>query len=159
MDVDIVCVGFGPGMGGFLTTLSRKLLKEDGTPASIQPGCGTVLLVDDEELIRVTATHLLKKLGYEVLLAENGKEGVEIFAQERERIDLVISDMIMPIMDGMEMFRALQEIDPAVKVVVSSGFTRDDSLEEMRARGLAGVISKPYRLAALSQALRQALHS
>jgi CheY-like chemotaxis protein len=120
-------------------------------------GSGRILVVDDEEIMRITAEELLKYLGYDVLLAADGKEGADIFAKEHDKIDLVMLDMVMPVMNGRECFRELKRIDPAVKVVISSGFVLDDSLNEMRASGLAGFIKKPFQTADLSRVVSNAL--
>ena len=120
-------------------------------------GNGRVLVVDDEPVMRATAEAILTELGYEVLLAENGREGLARFQETHAEIDLVLLDMIMPEMNGRDCFLAMREIDPRVRVVLSSGFTLDEDLDDLREKGLRGFVRKPYRVATLSHALADAL--
>ncbi len=137
-------------------------LATDGTVVkkavqTMQRGSGRILVVDDEEVMRVTAKAILEGLGYEIILAENGKQAVDIFEQEAGAIDLVLLDMVMPVMNGRDCFAALQKHDPDVAVLLSSGFTREEDLKELKLMGLKGFIRKPYRSASLSQAVHEML--
>ena len=114
-------------------------------------GSGTILVVDDEELIRATASLLLENLGYTVLLAENGQEAVDIYKKKIDIIDLVILDMVMPVLDGRETFEKITEINPDAKVIISSGYTKNISVANMMNQGLSGAISKPGNQLELSQ--------
>ena len=87
---------------------------------------GTVLLVDDEELIRASGQRLLRALGYRVLLAEDGAEALEIYGERQGEIVMVLLDMVMPVMDGVDAFLKLRELDPEVKVLLTSGHTIED---------------------------------
>jgi len=120
-------------------------------------GSGCILVIDDEEIMRVTAVELLKYLGYDAIVAADGKEGAEIYAGEHDSIDLVLLDMVMPVMNGRECFRELKRINPEVKVVISSGFVLDESLNELRSEGLAGFIKKPFQTADLSRIIADAM--
>ena len=100
---------------------------------------------------------MLQKMGYQVLLAENGREAIELFQQRHEEIDLIILDMIMPIMNGRETFVEMRKIDAHCNVLIASGFTKNESLAELRKAGLAGFIHKPYRDYELSQLLAKVL--
>lgn len=111
---------------------------------AVEKGSGTILLVDDEKIIRMTVEPLLTKLGYKVFLAEDGLEGLEIFKKEKDKISIVISDMIMPRMNGRELFYEIRKISPSCPFIISSGFTRDENLSEMREDGLSGFIQKPF---------------
>ncbi|MFP4445348.1 MAG: PAS domain S-box protein, partial [Desulfosudaceae bacterium] len=129
-------------------------------PASSEqmiPGHGTILLVDDEENIRSTGRQILLQLGYRVLLAENGRQALEVFAEHRQEIELVILDMVMPEMNGRECFFALRQMAPEIPVLLSSGFTRDEDRQEMEAAGLNGFIQKPYRAAEFSRIIAEIL--
>ena len=108
-------------------------------------GNGQILLVDDEELIRVTGKYSLNEMGYDVLLAGNGIEAVDIFKEKFAEIDLVVMDMIMPEMNGREAFYKMKEIDPNCKIIISSGFTKDDNLKKLKEDGLLGFIQKPFK--------------
>ncbi|MBE1298889.1 MAG: PAS domain S-box protein [Alteromonadaceae bacterium] len=109
----------------------------------------TILVVDDEEAVRQLFKDSLAALGYETILAPDGVEALEIFKSQKNNIDLVILDMIMPIMSGKEVYLALRNIDPNVKVMIASGYTAGNSLTEMVELGVATTISKPFRLTTL----------
>lgn len=123
----------------------------------ITAGKGCILVIDDEAIIRTTARLMLEQLGYEIVEAENGKEGINMYKEYGDTIDLVLLDMLMPVMEGTECFHKLQEIDPRVSVIISSGFTRDADLHRMRKDGLRGFVRKPYNLAELSTVVAQVL--
>ncbi len=122
-------------------------------------GSGRILIIDDEQVIRVTATAILESLGYETVTAVNGQEGLEIYEQEFEKIDLVLLDMIMPVMNGRECYSRLKEINPDVKVILASGFSKEEDLHQMKKSGLSGFINKPYGVATLSQLIKKVMIS
>ena len=103
-----------------------------------------VLLVDDEHIVRLTATGLLESLGYRVLVASDGIEAVELFSQRSEEIDVVLLDLIMPEMDGRASFAAMRKIDSRVPIVLSSGWGYETAARDFPEQGLAGLITKPY---------------
>ncbi len=120
---------------------------------------GCILVVDDEPVIRTTAHNILQELGYTVILAIDGREGLEIYQQRHAQIDLVLLDMVMPRMGGMECFHELRKVNPATRVLISSGFARDGGLQELQQLGILGFIKKPYRRAELARAVAQALRN
>ena len=120
-------------------------------------GTGHILLVDDEEYIRMTEKLLLEDMGYRVLLASDGREAVEIFQKNHENIDIVIMDMMMPEMDGYEACQKMKEIDTNCKVIITSGFTDNTPLGESSQAEVAGFIRKPYKISELSQLIAQIL--
>lgn len=122
----------------------------------IARGVGTVLLVDDEEVIRVTGKHMLEQMGYTVHVAENGKEAVRFMRNGTHRIDVIILDMIMPVMDGKEAVESIRKMDANVKIIISSGFIKKDQLSTLNGLMLDGFIHKPYRMSELSQIMAQA---
>lgn len=122
-------------------------------------GSGTILLVDDEEIIRITSKKMLEDMGYDLLVAKNGLEATEIFKESHHKIDLVLMDMIMPKMGGYDAFLKMKEISPDCKIIIASGFSKDDSLYNLRKRGLSGFIRKPYKTEALSTLLNDLLSS
>jgi len=128
----------------------KSLTKDLKTEATIT-GEGLVLIVDDEPVVRATARLMLERLGYETMEAENGQEGVELYRQHQNSIQLILLDMIMPVMDGTECFNALRKINPKARVIISSGFSRDADLADLKQRGLGGFIRKPYNMAELSK--------
>lgn len=129
--------------------------RPDILPAS---GSETVLLVDDEDLVRELGQRILMRSGYTVLMATNGEEALEIYGREKEHITLVILDLIMPAMGGKDCLKKLLEIDPEAKVLVASGYSPDASTEECLDRGAKGFVAKPFRVKELLQQVRTALH-
>lgn len=109
----------------------------------------TILVVDDEEAVRQLFKDSLKALGYETILMPDGVAAIELFKSQHDDIDLVILDMVMPLISGKEVYLALRNIDPNVKVMIASGYTAGDSLSEMIELGVAQTISKPFRLTTL----------
>ncbi|MGL1886018.1 MAG: PAS domain S-box protein [Reichenbachiella sp.] len=132
---------------------SGEEIKTEKITKPIFKGTGQVLLVDDEEFIRKTGKHSLEYMGYKVLEAKNGLEALEIFKQNHLEVQFVIMDMIMPEMNGREAFFKMKEIDDNCKVIVSSGFTKNENLNELKNAGLAGFIQKPFRIDDLSKLL------
>ena len=120
-------------------------------------GKGTVLLVDDEETIRALGARMLASLGLRRCSAADGREALEVYAEHRDEISLVVLDLTMPHMDGEETFRELRRLDPEVRVVMSSGYTEQDVTARFAGKGLAGFVQKPYTLAQLKEQLRMAL--
>jgi CheY-like chemotaxis protein len=132
--------------------------KMTDTSPELVPGIGRILVVDDEEGVRDTACDILEDLGYLVDLAEDGKDGLAQFEKSPDAYDLVLLDMVMPKMNGRECFARMKQIKPDVRVILSSGFTREGELEEMKSNGLNAFIRKPYRSVALSQVIHEVLH-
>ena len=139
--------------------VAEKSAESEPETAAPDPlkGHETILVVDDEESIRRVTRAGLESLGYTVLLAEDGAKAVEIHQKEREQIDLVLLDYIMPEMDGEETYRRLKQIDPCVRVVAVSGYDEKSKVKPLLDAGVDGFLHKPYHLPELSQALRQVL--
>jgi len=132
------------------------------TPKSeerILSGNGLILLVDDEEIIRITAQMMLEELNYKVIIAHNGREAVDIYRQRHAEINLVILDMIMPEMNGREAFTEMAKINPSIRAIISSGFSRDSSLETLMQSGLKGFVRKPYRMSELSRIVSDVINT
>lgn len=100
---------------------------------------------------------MLNALGYKVLLAKSGKEALEVFKKNKEKIDLVILDMIMPVMSGGEVFDMLNNISPHIKVILSSGYSMEGQAAEILKRGCNGFIQKPFNIGNLSKKIREVL--
>lgn len=120
---------------------------------------GTVLVVDDDDNVRPVTRMMLERLGFEVLLASNGREGVEVYRARQGEVVCVLLDLTMPEMDGEETFAALRELDPQVRVILSSGYNQLEVVQRFADRGLAGFVQKPYRLADLQAVLEDTLGS
>jgi PAS domain S-box-containing protein len=125
--------------------------------ARLWHGYGTILLVDDEETIRNVGEEMLTMLGFDVLTAANGLQAMEIFRERQHEINGVLLDLTMPHMDGEETFRELRRMKPDVRVVISSGYNKQEVSQRFLGKGLAGFIQKPYKLITLSVALKDAL--
>lgn len=110
-------------------------------------GCNeTILVVDDERPILDIACDILGQHGYATLTAESGEDALRIYEREGDRIDLVILDIGMPGMGGYECFKELMRVDPAIRVIITTGYYASKRVGEMLEAGAAGFISKPYRL-------------
>jgi len=132
--------------------------------ASVKPklvpqkqGQGTILIIDDEETIRATASMMLESFGFSVLTAEDGEVGTEVFRNHQHEVCAVLLDMTMPKMDGEACYRALRAINPDVIVILSSGYNEQDATNRFTGKGLAGFIQKPYLPDALRDMVFKAL--
>ncbi|HEY6097583.1 MAG TPA: response regulator, partial [Candidatus Deferrimicrobium sp.] len=123
------------------------------SPLADWRGKGTILLVDDEESLIALGGRMLEHLGFTVLTAADGLQAVDLYRKRRGEIDLVLMDLTMPHMDGGEAFGELRRINPDVRVILSSGYSRDDVAGRFAGKNLAGVLQKPYTLAKLTEAL------
>jgi PAS domain S-box-containing protein len=148
--------GEGTVFNLFLPLTEEEILPQL-LPVALEYRTGTILVVDDEEIMRITVELLLENLGYRVLLVENGQEAVDLFRERRAEIDLVLLDMIMPVMNGKDCFTALQQIDPEVPVIMTSGFSDEGDVSKIRERGLFGFLNKPYRAVELSREVARAI--
>lgn len=120
-------------------------------------GHETILIVDDELSNVIPTKELLEILGYRIIAVGSGQEALTIYADQWESIDLVILDMIMPGISGGKTFDALMEINPAVKVILSSGYSVDGDAQTIMNRGCKGFIQKPFRILDLSRKIREVL--
>jgi len=120
-------------------------------------GTETILLVDDEDMIWDVIIDMLQELGYSVVLAGNGREAIDIYRENPGGIDLVLLDMVMPEMDGHQAFFKLREINPDVRVLLSSGYVSEDDVRDVLEAGAAGFLRKPYRMVELARKARSIL--
>lgn len=152
-----------PGQGTTFKLLFPASTKEGPrTPENVAEqsalkGTGVVLVIDDEEIVRRTAQSTLQRFGYEVVVAEDGRQGVDAFRRVADHVDVVLLDMTMPVMSGDETFRELRIIRPDIKVILSSGYNEVEALRHFTGKGLAGFIQKPYTSARLAEAVRSVL--
>ena len=149
--------GHGTVFNIYLPASEKDIVEAKRPVGDTLKGSETILFVDDEDMIIEVAEDLLQCLGYKTLVAGSGKVAVEIYEAQKERIDMVILDMIMPDMSGGEVYDRMTEINPNVKVLLSSGYTIDGGASEIVARGCNGFIQKPFKMKALSQKLREIL--
>lgn len=104
----------------------------------------TVLVVDDDEMIRIAATMILHAGGFEVITAADGQDAITVFSEKQRQIALILLDVNMPEMDGKECFARLRAIQPDIPVLFSSGYNRGGKSADIIADGKAGFIKKPY---------------
>ncbi|HRX49149.1 MAG TPA: response regulator [Spirochaetota bacterium] len=162
--------------GGFIDVYTEKgkgsefiiylpVLKDDFAPESadtsgaIRKGEGTILVVDDEEVIRKVSQELLSMCGFKVITAEDGYAGVRVFRERAEEIKLVLLDVIMPGMSGLETYRELRAVKNDVKVLLTSGFRNEEKIQEGVEQGINGFIQKPFTLNRLSEAVFKIIES
>jgi signal transduction histidine kinase len=139
----------------YLPASRKKIQKEIEKPApAVAMGTGTILLIDDEEMIIGVGQELLQELGYDVLAARSGPEAIELYQQNAAKVDLVIMDMIMPGMGGGETFDRLKKINPDIKVLLSSGYSINGQAAKILERGCDGFIQKPFNLIQLSDKIQ-----
>ena len=123
----------------------------------IKEGEETILFVDDEDTVRVVGTRVLKALGFEVLTAEDGREGLTTFKEHADRLQLVLLDMTMPHMDGAETFREIRALNSDIPVLLISGYDEDEATAQFTEDGLAAFIHKPFTIASMRNSIRRAL--
>jgi len=141
-----------PAVEGFVA-------RQDGDGESAVPwrGSGTVLLVDDEETVLSVGKRMLEHLGFSVLTAADGLQGLEIFRERHAEIVCVLLDLSMPHLDGEQAYREMRRVDAGVRVIMSSGYNEQEVTQQFVGKGLAGFIQKPYQLSALRRTLRRVL--
>jgi len=120
-------------------------------------GNGTILVVDDEEMVLSLGSEIVKMMGYDVLEARNGGEAVEIYRENKDKVDMVILDMAMPDMNGGEAYHRMKEIDPEVKVLLTSGYGIEGQAGEIMKHGCDAFIQKPFSISNLSGKIREIL--
>ncbi len=122
-----------------------------------QKGEGTILLIDDEDMVVDSVEPMLKELGYTVITAQTGSSAIQLFTDNKDRIDIVILDMILPEVSGEEIYAKLKETNPDTKILLSSGYSQNGKASELLDRGCDGFIQKPFNIYSLSQKLREIL--
>jgi len=152
-----------PGKGTTFTILlpcfADTTKNASNQPVSLQPwsGQGTVLVADDEEMVRTIARRILEEAGFEVIEAQDGQEAVRIFEERSDGIIAVLLDMTMPHMSGDEAFSRMRSISPGIRIILSSGYSEQDATSRFAGKGLTGFLQKPYRSTELLQKLRGVL--
>ena len=156
------------GKGTTITVIfpSSTSQSEDQSPRNLPapetacPGIsGTILVADDEGPIRELFSDVLKRAGFEVLTACEGKEAVDIFTAHASRIALVILDLTMPRLDGHQAFIEIKRIRPEAQVILCSGFSEQDATERFGSEGLAGFLQKPFMPDKLVDAVQAILNN
>ncbi|HBH87707.1 MAG TPA: hypothetical protein DDY17_08935 [Syntrophaceae bacterium] len=149
--------GNGTTFTVYLPASKKEVIKEETVPIDIMKGEGTILLVDDEDIILDVSCELLEMLGYKVYMANGGRDAIELYKEKMSEIDLVILDMIMPGMGGGETFDFLKSMNHDVKVILSSGYSINGKAKEIMDRGCRAFIQKPFQINDLSDKIRKVL--
>ena len=149
--------GEGTTFNIYFPASEKEAVKEKEKDEELIRGTETVFFVDDENIILDVAKNILKTLGYKVLLARGGVEALQVYKKNQDKIDMVILDMIMPDIGGGETYDKLKEINPGIKVLLSSGYSINGQATKILDRGCNGFIQKPFNMIDLSQKLREIL--
>jgi PAS domain S-box-containing protein len=148
--------GIGTSFHLYLPIYHDQLsVKTEQVQEEILSGEGLILIVDDEEIMRQTAKSILEECGYNVILAENGEEGVKLYESRSTEIKAIVLDMVMPKMSGKQAYIEFSKINKNVKVLLASGFKQDGRVESILELGVNGFIQKPYSLIKLANSLHQ----
>ncbi|MEM7355856.1 MAG: response regulator, partial [Acidobacteriota bacterium] len=152
-----------PGRGSLFTVLFPAAEEQSSTTVDVPTiavetsGQSIVLVVDDDEAVRHVARDMVEALGFDVLTANDGLEGLEMYRQHADQIGLVILDLAMPKMSGEEAFHAIREISPSARVILASGYDEGESTRLFAGQGLSGFIQKPYRMLKLREKIEDVL--
>lgn len=138
-------------------TSSRLEVSESQVSAGSARATKCILVVDDESVVRSLMGDILGTQGYRVIYACDGRECLEVFKARHSEIDLIILDLTMPVMDGVETFHALMAEEPQVRVLLASGYSRQEVIDRFDGRGPTAFIQKPFRIADILATLEEAL--
>jgi PAS domain S-box-containing protein len=141
----------------YLPVSDQIVEKENASKEHVQLGRETILIVDDEQYVLDACKAMLSRLGYNIILTRSGEEAVERFRRDKDAIDLIILDMVMPGMDGPTAYQHLIGIDPDVKIILSSGYSITNIAQKILDMGCDKFIQKPFRLVEISRIIRQLL--
>ncbi len=151
-------VGRGTTMSFYLPSSDEAVIQEElHEPGQMQTGTETILLVDDEDIILDVASEILESLGYTVILARSGEQAIDLYARDQSKVNLVILDLIMPGLNGRKTYDQLNQINPGIKVLLSSGYSLSGEASSILEHGRVGFIQKPYNINDLSKKVREVL--
>ncbi len=138
-----------PAVDRKLEVKAEKLRVEQAETDNCETSDKKVLIVDDEEFVLDMCNEMVMSFGYQTLTAEDGMKAVEIYGEHYKEIDCVILDLSMPRMSGYETFLKLKKLNPDVKVILSSGYEKEEATRKFERESLAGFVQKPYRMKSL----------
>lgn len=150
--------GHGTTFSIYLPASEKNITEEETEAEKFVRGAETILLVDDEKMVLDVNQEMLTSIGYKVYAVDNCQEAIAVYTEKRNEIDLVVLDMIMPGLSGAETFDRLRQINPDVKVLLSSGYSLNGEAQSIMSRGCNGFIQKPFHLEQLSKKIREILH-
>ncbi len=140
-----------------LPLLETGRIRKRGNTTAELPKHATILLADDEEIMRTLGAEILDDIDYDIILAANGEEAVERYREHADSIDVVILDMVMPRLNGNQVFHAIREMNPDARIIIASGYTREAGIQDLMRQGLRGFVQKPFGRDSLLRALAKAL--
>jgi PAS domain S-box-containing protein len=150
-------LGQGTTVHVYLPATAAARPQEPLKEGAVVGGHETILVVEDEAIIRELLQNALENVGYKVILASDGEQALKTFRAQRESIDCVLLDMVLPNMDGAEVYAAMRELDPDVRVILCTGYSLRGPIEEMLRQGVAAVLRKPFQIEELGSVLRAVL--
>jgi PAS domain S-box-containing protein len=139
----------------YLPLVTSKPVPHDTIEPAVAKGTGTILIVDDEPMLRELGNDLLRSLGYQTTACKDGQEAVEYYQGHWQEIDLVILDMIMPRMNGRDAFKAMHQINPEVRAILSSGYSINGKAQEILDDGVMAFVGKPFKRQELAATIAQ----
>jgi CheY-like chemotaxis protein len=149
--------GQGTTFNIFLPATEKTAVKETVPPKGLLVGSETILFVDDEDVIIDVNREILESLGYKVVAAKSGQEALEVYRKLQGKINLIILDMIMPGMDGEATYDSLKKVNPEIRVILSSGYSKNEQAKAILEKGCQAFIQKPFSISDLSMTIRQVL--
>jgi DNA-binding NtrC family response regulator len=141
----------------YLPLSDKAVQQEKPIEDGLVTGSETVLFVDDEEMILSVGQAMLKKMGYHVIIANGGRQALDIVKRSADEIDLVILDLIMPDLNGGKTFNGIKASHPRLPVLLSSGYAIDGQAQEIMKNGCNGFMQKPFNIYELSRKIREIL--
>jgi len=149
--------GRGSVFSAYLPALEKGVEGSVGRARPAEPERRTILLVDDDEMVLDVTERILRHLGYRVLRARHGQEAVAIARSSKEKIDVALLDMSMPIMDGETAFPLMRQARPDMKIIICSGYEVDGAAQSLLEAGAVSFVRKPFEARFLESEIRKAL--
>jgi CheY-like chemotaxis protein len=138
-------------------SMATRTVEVEKPQPEVQPQKATVLVVDDEYNIRSMMKEIMEMSGFKVLTAGNGRDGIDIYQRYKNEIDLIIMDMVMPVMDGRAAFNEIRKINPDQKIFIISGYTQREDLEDILENGAVGFLRKPFQVKEIVEKVQEIL--
>jgi two-component system cell cycle sensor histidine kinase/response regulator CckA len=139
----------------YLPAETRKIIHEQIQLFHLLDSVDTILLVDDEEIVQITIKRILKKLGYSVFTADNGKEAIELYKQFKNEINLILLDLAMPVMSGDDALTEILKINPDAKIILFSGYDEVEVSRRLKSNTIVGFIEKPVLIDELGKRVQE----
>jgi PAS domain S-box-containing protein len=149
--------GKGTTFAIYFHASEKDVVKKESVTPEMMRGTGTVIIVDDEPDVLAVSKEILESLGYSVYTVKNGEEAITLYKQKKDKIDLIVLDMIMPGLSGSETFDRIREVSPSAKIILSSGYSLNSQAQQIMDKGCQGFIQKPFDIAQISLMIREVL--